>query len=71
VPYAYTALFLIPLGGALVFLAAHHGPETLDAPLLGKRGRERADDELGAELAVAGAMRVRGTGAARVGVRPG
>jgi MFS family permease len=71
VPYAYTALFLIPLGGALVFLAAHHGPETLDAPLLGKRGRERAQDEPGAELAVAGAMRVRGAAPARVGVRSG
>jgi MFS family permease len=38
VPFAYTALFLIPLGGALVFLAAHRGPETRDAPLLRERG---------------------------------
>jgi hypothetical protein len=42
VPYAYTALFLIPLGGALVFIAAQRGPETLDAPLL--RGRAIAEE---------------------------
>ena len=53
-PYAYTALFLIPLGGALVFIAAHRGPETLDAPLLGARGRDRSLDEPGAELAATG-----------------
>jgi MFS family permease len=69
VPYAYTALFLIPLGGALVFLAAHRGPETLDAPLLGERGRDRSLDEPGAELAATGAMRARGRAPARVGVR--
>jgi hypothetical protein len=69
VPYAYTALFLIPLGGVLVFLAAHYGPETLDAPLLGTRGRDRADDEPGAELATAGTARVRTRSPARVGVR--
>lgn len=34
VPYAYTPLFLIPLGGALVFFAVRRGPETLNAPLL-------------------------------------
>ena len=68
VPYAYTALFLIPLGGALVFLAAHGGPETLNAPLLGERGRDRSLDEPGAELAAVGAMRVRGRSATRVGV---
>jgi hypothetical protein len=39
VAYAYTALFLIPLGGVLVFLAAHRGPETLDAPAGRPRGR--------------------------------
>jgi MFS family permease len=44
VPYAYTALFLIPLGGVLVFLAAHRGPETLNAPLVSGR-REVLDDQ--------------------------
>ncbi len=34
VPFAYTALFLIPLGGLLVLIAAHLGPETRDATLL-------------------------------------
>jgi len=73
VPYAYTALFLIPLGGVLVFGAAHFGPETLDAPLLGARGRDRTLDEPGAELArgMAGVGRVRTGRAADVGVRPG
>ncbi len=71
VPYAYTALFLIPLGGALVFLAAHFGPETLDAPLLGERGRTRSVEEPGAELAVTGAVRTHGRGRLRVGVRSG
>jgi MFS family permease len=73
VPYAYTALFLIPLGGVLVFLAAHRGPETLDAPLLGAPGRDRSLDEPGAELArgMAGAGRVRTGRAAGVGVRSG
>ena len=75
VPYAYTALFLIPLGGVLVFLAAHFGPETLNAPLLGARGRDRdrSLEEPGAELArgMAGVGRVRTGQAAGVGVRPG
>ncbi|HEX3974805.1 MAG TPA: MFS transporter [Solirubrobacteraceae bacterium] len=71
VPYAYTALFLIPLGGALVFVAAHRGPETLDAPLLGASGRDRSMDEPGAELAVTGAMRRRSGVRGRVGVRSG
>jgi hypothetical protein len=34
VPFAYTAMFLIPLGGLLVFIAATIGPETRDATLL-------------------------------------
>jgi predicted MFS family arabinose efflux permease len=34
VPFAYTAMFLIPLGGLLVFIAATLGPETRDATLL-------------------------------------
>ena len=34
VPFAYTALFLIPLGGLLVLTAAQLGPETRDATLL-------------------------------------
>ncbi len=71
VPFAYTALFFIPLGGALVFLAAHRGPETLDAPLLGEPGRDRTHDEPGAELAVTGAMRTHGRGRLRVGARSG
>jgi hypothetical protein len=69
VPYAYTALFLIPLGGVLVFLAAHRGPETLNAPLLGERGLDRAEEEPGTELAPAGAARVRSRGPAPVGAR--
>lgn len=34
VPYAYTALFMIPLGGLLVLIASHLGPETKNADLL-------------------------------------
>jgi MFS family permease len=34
VPFAYTALFLIPLGGLLVLIAAQLGPETRDVDLL-------------------------------------
>lgn len=34
VPFAYTAMFLIPLGGLLVLIASHLGPETRDATLL-------------------------------------
>lgn len=64
VPYAYTALFLIPLGGALVFLAAHRGPETLDGPLLGARGVLRTGDEPAAEPAGVTGGRVRVGGAA-------
>jgi hypothetical protein len=59
VPYAYTALFLIPLGGVLVYLAATRGPETLNAPLLGESGRERGEVEPGEELAPVAAGRVR------------
>jgi hypothetical protein len=70
VPFAYTALFLIPLGGVLVFLATSLGPETLNAPLLGQRGRDRSLDELGVEPArgMAGVGRVRTGRAAGVGV---
>ena len=34
VPFAYTAMFLIPLGGVLVFAAMQLGPETRDVDLL-------------------------------------
>jgi MFS family permease len=40
VPFAYTALFLIPLGGVLVFIAATAGPETRDAVLLDQDTKE-------------------------------
>ncbi len=69
VPYAYTALFLIPLGGVLVYLAATRGPETLNAPLLGESGRERGEVEPGEELAPVTAGRVRVGSPSRVRVR--
>ena len=62
-PFAYTALFLIPLGGLLVFLAAHRGPETRDAPLLRERG---AVDDAQEPAAVRVGTRVRQP----VGARP-
>jgi MFS family permease len=40
VPYAYTALFMIPLGGVLVLIASHLGPETRDAVLLHEASAE-------------------------------
>jgi MFS family permease len=49
VPFAYTALFLIPLGGLLVLVAAHLGPETRDVTLLEP---ERAQPEPEPEPAV-------------------
>ncbi len=73
VPYAYTALFLIPLGGALVFLAAHRGPETLDAPLLGALGpgpqSGRARRRAGRHGRHAEAQRCRRAGGSPFGLR--
>ncbi|HEY1593338.1 MAG TPA: MFS transporter [Solirubrobacteraceae bacterium] len=40
VPFAYTAMFMIPLGGILVFIAATLGPETRDAVLLDQDTKE-------------------------------
>jgi MFS family permease len=71
VPYAYTALFLIPLGGALVFIAAHRGPETLDAPLLrGRATAEEAEDEAREEAEEPATVRVGRRAAQPVGARP-
>ena len=62
VPFAYTAMFLIPLGGVLVLCAMQLGPETRDVDLL-------AHEPPAVETAPPGATSPRPVPAGRVATR--
>jgi hypothetical protein len=58
VPYAYTALFMIPLGGLLVLIASHLGPETKNADLLEGAGAQTDARRAGRQPAAVDRRRV-------------